>query len=168
MVAGYIVSWMALATLVAMVDAQDVEGAQNQCIWASSQHQLCACHEYFQSEEVICQGVLSKAEIMTQEYTPTDNDVKADYVRAFCSARNTKNWSENSVKGERAFNRCPAAHDAQIRAEEHVKALELTDYELEMLEDARSNSDEWAFGKDIKALKIGIEAVAKYRKEQKQ
>ena len=59
-----------------------------------------------------------------------------------------------------------AAHDAQIRAEAHVKALELTDYELEMLEDARSNSDEWAFGKDIEALKIGIEAVAKYRKEQ--
>lgn len=54
---------------------------------------------------------------MTQEYTPTDNDVKADYVRAFCSARNTKNWSENSVKGERAFNRWLAAHDAQIRAE---------------------------------------------------
>lgn len=51
---------------------------------------------------------------MTQEYTPTDNDVKADYVRAFCSARNTKNWSENSVKGERAFNRWLAAHDADV------------------------------------------------------
>lgn len=54
---------------------------------------------------------------MTQGYTPTDNDVKADYVRAFCSARNTRNWSENSTKGERAFNRWLAAHDAQIRAE---------------------------------------------------
>lgn len=53
---------------------------------------------------------------MTQEYTPTDNDVKADYIRAFCSARNTRNWSENSAKGEREFNRWLAAHDAQIRA----------------------------------------------------
>lgn len=60
-----------------------------------------------------------------------------------------------------------ADHDAQIRAEEHVKALELTDYELEMLEDARTSSDEWGFGKDIEALKIGIEAVADHRKEQK-
>ncbi len=66
---------------------------------------------------------------MTQEYTPTDNDVKADYVRAFCSARNTKNWSENSVKGERAFNRWLAAHDAQMRAE----ALEFTNEERDLM-----------------------------------
>lgn len=47
-----------------------------------------------------------------------------------------------------------ADHDAQIRADERVKALELSDYELEMLEDARSSSDEWVFGRDIEALKL--------------
>jgi hypothetical protein len=54
---------------------------------------------------------------MTQKYTPTDNDVKAGYVRAFCGARDTLKWAKNSVKGERAFNRWLAAHDAQIRAD---------------------------------------------------
>ena len=163
MVAGYIVPWMALATLVAVVDAQDVEGAQNQCIWASSQHQVCACHEYFQLEEVICQGVLSKAAIMTQEYTPTENDVKADYVRAFCSARNTKNWFENSVKGERAFNRWLAAHDAQIRAD----ALELTSAEADIAAEVVDIAYESSYiesGQDV--IREALNKVAGFREVQ--
>jgi hypothetical protein len=51
-----------------------------------------------------------------------------------------------------------AAHDAQIRADEHVRAME----------DAYSNSDEAYLGKYIEALDIVIKAVAQYRKEQKQ
>lgn len=105
---------------------------------------------------------------MTQEYTPTDNDVKADYVRAFCSARNTRHWSENSTKGERAFNRWIAAHDAQIRADEHVKALELTDYEIEIMADAYSNSDEFNHGDDVGAMSVAVQAIIKHRREQKQ
>ncbi len=110
---------------------------------------------------------------MTQEYTPTDNDVKADYVRAFCSARNTKNWSENSVKGERAFNRWLAAHDAQIRAE----ALELTNEELDVAARAAFDSrddaydlDEWedADSDDRERyqcyVRPAFSAVAKHRK----
>jgi hypothetical protein len=109
---------------------------------------------------------------MTQEYTPTDNDVKADYVRAFCSARNTKNWSENSVKGERAFNRWLAAHDAQIRAEalefskeedrEACLALGAALNEQGVGPDKRS-PDSIQLNPVVHAISL---AVSRYRKEQ--
>jgi hypothetical protein len=51
---------------------------------------------------------------MTEGKTPTDNDIKAGYVRAFCSARNTRRWAHYSAIGERAFNRWLAAHDADV------------------------------------------------------
>ena len=108
---------------------------------------------------------------MTQEYTPTDQQVIDDYmpdeedIGFDARTMSIGEWKRLKIA---AFDRWLAAHDAQIRAEEHVKALELTDYELEILEDARTSSDEWVFGKDIEALKIGIEAVADHRKEQKQ
>ncbi len=101
---------------------------------------------------------------MTQEYTPTDNDVKADYVRAFCSARNTKNWSENSVKGERAFNRWLAAHDAQIRAE----ALEFTNEERDLMLKSALDFTETDDAQEVDEMIAAIiGSVVEHRKEQK-
>lgn len=98
---------------------------------------------------------------MTQEYTPTDNDVKADYIRAFCSARNTRNWSENSAKGEREFNRWLAAHDAQIRAE----ALNLTDAELDRAVTGYTNMFAATFDGYL-AMQVAISDVQKKRNGQ--
>lgn len=54
---------------------------------------------------------------MTQEYTPTDTEIKDGYVHSFCSANNTNYWWHFKEIGEGDFDRWLAAHDAQIRAE---------------------------------------------------
>lgn len=97
---------------------------------------------------------------MTQKYTPTDNDVKEEYVRAFCSARNERHWSDNSIKGERAFNCWLAAHDAEVRD----KALTLTDDELAIAEGAYESSIMEYEDDGIEAMSIALDAVAKDRR----
>jgi len=123
---------------------------------------------------------------MTQGYTPTDSDVKSDYVRAFCSARDTSKWAKNSADGERAFNRWLAAHDAQIR--ESARHLLLKDGEItafaktmfealgtyglfacehddwrEAFDDAFVNAENGRYG--LNAVEAGIKAINAKREE---
>ena len=99
---------------------------------------------------------------MAEEYTPIDNDVKAGYVRAFCGARDTLKWAKNSVKGERAFNRWLAAHDAEVRD----KALTLTDDELAIAEGAYESSIMEYEDDGIGAMSIALKTVAENRRKQ--
>ena len=108
---------------------------------------------------------------MTQDYTPTTDEVcecwtiRDDIGNPYETDANVEErHHEERVK----FDRWLAAHDAQIRADEHVKALELTDYEIEIMADAYSNSDEFNHGDDVGAMSVAVQAIIKHRREQKQ
>ena len=109
---------------------------------------------------------------MTQEYTP-DTDDAIDLIAAGMGVVNQLGiapvgYPRTEADAVESAKRWLAAHDAQIRAEAHVKALKLTDYEIEIMADAYSNSDEFNHGDDVGAMSVAVQAIIKHRREQQQ
>ena len=99
---------------------------------------------------------------MTQEYTPTDEVIKD----AACFPKPTRLGEPYPIDPD-DYDRWLAAHDAQIRADEHVKALELSGDETQIFANGiHAFTHEWGSFLDCD-LEIGLDAVAEHRKEQK-
>jgi hypothetical protein len=101
--------------------------------------------------------------IMTQEYTPTDQQVIDDYmpddedIGWDARTMSIGQWKRLKIA---AFDRWLAAHDAEVRD----KALALTDDELAIAEGAYESSIMEYEGDGLDAMSIALKAVAEERR----